>query len=38
MDSKKISALIRAAELGSLTAAVHRPGNKRKLKKLTKRR
>ena len=24
--------------LGSLTAAVHRPGNKRKLKKLTKRR
>lgn len=30
--------LLLSTLLGSLTAAVHRPGNKRKLKKLTKRR
>jgi hypothetical protein len=30
--------LLLSTLLGSLTAAVHRPENKRKLKKLTKRR
>lgn len=30
--------LLLSTMLGSLTAAVHRPGNKRKLKRLTKRR
>lgn len=33
-----IGVLLLSTLLGSLTAAVHRPGNKRKLKKLTKRR